>query len=170
MRRDERAWALCSQASTRRRKSWLSVMRRDEQAREHYSPPRAVRHGKRGPAGRRRSERGVGTVLTAGVCALLLVVASSASVVVVWVSQVSSAQNAADLAALAGAGAQAEGGDACAAAGGAAVRNEAHLLGCRVLGDDWSFVVEVRVGKELHPRLPGAPVDVERQASAGTLQ
>lgn len=109
-------------------------------------------------------------MLTAAVCALLLVVAWSASVVVLWVSQVSAAQNAADLAALAGAGAQAGGADACAAASGAADRNGTRLLECRLLGDEWSFVVEVRVGRELRPRFPGAPKDIAREASAGTLQ
>ena len=118
----------------------------------------------------RPDERGVGTVLTAGICAVLLVVAWTASVLVVWLGQVSAAQDAADLASLAAAGAWAQGGDACAAAGTAAERNGSGLVACRVAGDQGSFVVEVRVRVALRPALPGAPSGLERVATAGTLQ
>lgn len=119
---------------------------------------------------RRPDERGVGTVLSAGICLVLLVVAWTASVMVAWLGQVSAAQDAADLASLAAAGARAKGDDACAAAATAAVRNGSGLVACRILGDEVSFVVEVRVRNALRPSLPGGPMSVERVASAGTLQ
>ena len=119
---------------------------------------------------RRRGERGVGTVLTAGVCAVLLVVAWVASVLVSWIGQVTSAQDAADLASLAAAGAVARGADPCGAAKETATRNRVELTGCTVRGDRWSFVVDVRVRCALEPAVPGGPGHVERAASAGTLQ
>lgn len=119
---------------------------------------------------RRRGERGVGTVLTAGICAALLVVAWTASVLVAWLAQVSSTQDAADLASLAAAGARSRGEDACEAAREVAGRNGAELVECRVDGDEWSFVVEVSVRQALRPALPGAPDSVERVATSGTLQ
>lgn len=118
----------------------------------------------------RRGERGVGTVLTAGACLALLVVAWMASVLVTWLGQVSSTSDAADLAALAAAGARAQGADACGAARQAADRNGTELVRCHVQGDQASFVVEVSVTQALRPALPGAPDSVERVATAGTLQ
>lgn len=118
---------------------------------------------------RRKNERGVGTVLTAGICAALLVVAWTAALLVGWLAQISATQDAADLAALAGAGARSQGVDACEAAGQAAHRNGADLVRCRVEGDQWSFVVEVSVGRPLRPVLPGGPASVERVATAGSL-
>lgn len=117
----------------------------------------------------RRDERGVGTVLTAGVCGVLLVVTWAASVLVGWVGQASAAQDAADLAALGGAGARVEGTQPCEAAGRVAQRNGALMVDCRVRGDGRSFVVDVRVEVMLSPRVPGAPERVVGAASAGTL-
>lgn len=117
-----------------------------------------------------RDERGVGTVLTAGVCAVLLAVASMSAVLVAWLAQVSATQAAADLSALAAAGARSQGGDVCGAADHAAGRNGTQLVACRVQGDEWSFVVEVSVSQALRPALPGVPATVERTATAGTLR
>lgn len=117
-----------------------------------------------------RDERGVGTVLTAGVCAVLLLVAWMSSVLVVWLAQVSATQAAADLSALAAAGALSQGDDVCGAADSVARRNDAQLVACRVQGDEWSFVVEVSVSQALRPAVLGAPATVERTAAAGTLQ
>ena len=119
---------------------------------------------------RHLAERGVGTVLTAGVCAVLLVSAWTASVLVSWIGQVTAAQDAADLASLAAAGAVARGADPCPAAVEAATRNDVELTGCTVRGDQWSFVVDIRVRRALEPRVPGGPESVERVASAGSLQ
>ncbi len=119
---------------------------------------------------RRPDERGVGTVLTAGACVALLTTAWAASVPVVWLAQVSSTQDAADLASLAGASAHAQSGDACGAAGEVAARNHSELMQCIVTGDEWSFVVEVHVSQVLEPSLPGAPTIIERRATAGSIQ
>lgn len=117
-----------------------------------------------------RDERGTGTVLTAGACVGLLTVAWMASVLVGWLGQVSSTADAADLAALAAAGARTQGADTCGAAREAAERNGAELVGCRVQGDQSAFVVEVSVTQALRPALPGVPDSVSRVATAGTLQ
>ncbi len=119
---------------------------------------------------RRRDERGAGTLLTAGICVSLLAVACTASVLVAWLAQISSVQDSADLASLAAASAHAQGVDACAAAGEVAARNQSDLMKCHLNGDQWSFVVEVRVSQELKPSVPGAPQMIERVASAGTIQ
>lgn len=122
-----------------------------------------------GMKGDARDQRGVGTVLTAGVCLVLLVTAWTVTLMVSWVAQIGSTQDAADLASLAAAGARAEGADACSAAREAALRNRARLEQCEVQGDEWSFVVEVRVSRTLEPSLPGVPDVVERVAVAGSL-
>ena len=119
---------------------------------------------------RRRDERGAGTVLTAGVCAALMVVAWCSCVLVAWLGQISAAQDAADLAALAAAGAAAGGADPCPAAHEVAARNGAEMTDCTMRGDRWAFVVDIRVRGALEPSLPGAPRDVEAVAAAGSLQ
>lgn len=116
----------------------------------------------------RRDERGAGTVLTAGVAMVLLTVATAACVLAGWLAQVTATQDAADLAALAGASAMAEGLDACEAADGAARANGATITRCRAEGDRRSFVLEVRVRAPLQPTLPGLPEEVVREAFAGT--
>ena len=119
---------------------------------------------------RRRNERGAGTVLTAGICSALLTGTWLASTVVAWLAQVGAVQDSADLASLAAASAHARGADACVAAEVAAHRNGSDLVECRVVGDRWSFVVEVRVRQPLEPSLPGVQQSIERDASAGSVQ
>lgn len=118
--------------------------------------------------GLRGAERGSGTVLTAGIAFALMAVAVGAWIVVAWLGQAARAQDAADLAALAGAGALAQALDPCPAAVTAAQRNEATLVGCEVKGDSRAFVVEVRVRVALTPTLPAGPREVVRRAAAGT--
>ena len=118
----------------------------------------------------RRDERGVGTLLTAGMCCCLLVVASTASMIVAWLAQVSAVQDAADLASLAAASAHAQGKGGCGAAEAVALRNQSALVDCIIDGEPGAFVVEVRVSQPLQPTLPGMSVDIERRAAAGTLQ
>ena len=115
-----------------------------------------------------RGQRGVGTLLTAGLCLALIATTWAVTLMVSWMAQISSTQDAADLAALAAAGARASGADPCSAAREAAVRNRAHVVACLVQGDEWSFVVEVRVGRALEPSLPGVPGVVELVAVAGS--
>lgn len=121
-----------------------------------------------GAAAQARDERGGGTILTLALCLGLLAVATAAAVVVNWVGTARAAQNAADLAALAGAAARAEGADACRAAAHAAEENAGHLITCRVAGDWHAFAVHVAVAKELSPVVPGMPAEVAKGATAGT--
>lgn len=118
--------------------------------------------------GRRRDDRGSGTILTIGVASALLVLAWAGCVVVSWLAQSVAAQDAADLAALSGGAALAEGADACAAASTAAHRNDAALEACEVRGDHRAFVVEVSVSAPLSPHVAGFPQEVVRTAAAGT--
>lgn len=89
----------------------------------------------------RRDEAGVGTVLGLAMAGLLLFVTVAASGAVAIVGRHRVAQSAADLAALAGAGALQEGRDPCASASVLARRNRARLTGCRVSG--WQVEVTV---------------------------
>ena len=116
----------------------------------------------------RRDERGVGTLLTVGVCLALVTVAWGAAVALAWFALARQVSGAADLAALAGAAALAEGDDACAASREAAVRNSVILAGCDVRSVGGGFVVEVAVTAPLRPALPMAPAQVRRMAAAGS--
>ncbi len=100
----------------------------------------------------------------------LLAVAWTASLLVAWLAQVSEVQDSADLASLAAAGALAQGIDGCTAAKEVAARNHSDLMECHVNGDQWSFVVEVRVSQPLQPSLPGVARLIVREASAGSIQ
>ncbi|TBT88564.1 hypothetical protein ET989_01010 [Propioniciclava sinopodophylli] len=93
----------------------------------------------------RRGERGsalpLAAALTLGLACLaaLLVLAGALR------AEGERVRGAADLAALAGARAQGDGADACAAVGESADRNEVEVIGCRVAGDEVEFVVSVEV-------------------------
>lgn len=120
-------------------------------------------------AGTRRDERGVaGGLLTLGICLAVLVVSLAATTVVAWVGQARHAQQAADLAALAGATAAVEGRSACDAAARAAARNDARVADCAVRTAGRSVVVEIAVSEDLAPSPPWGSVAVTRRATAGT--
>lgn len=90
-----------------------------------------------------RGERGAGTLLTAlvgvlGVC-LAVAVASFGALR----AAVDRLEGAADLAALAGAQAQAGNREACAAARASAAANVGTVTRCEVVGDEVEFVVRV---------------------------
>ena len=109
-------------------------------------------------------QRGAATVLAVAMAGLLMLVGAAAGVVGAIVVAHRGAQSAADLAALAGAGALADpaGRDPCAAAGEVAVANGAALTGCVVEASD--VVVEVTVGG---PRWLGQEQDLSARARAG---
>lgn len=109
-----------------------------------------------------RDERGAATVLVVAVTGMVLLLGSALGVVAAMLVDHRRAQSAADLAALAGADALADGGDACAAAGATAGANGADLTSCAVHGED--VVVEVRV---TGPRWLGQTGDLEARARAG---
>ena len=116
-----------------------------------------------------RDERGMGTVLVAGVCLGLVMVAATVALIVGWLARAERAQDTADLTALAAAAVEADGGDACAEASKVASENGGRLAGCEVRGQRPRFVVEVTVALPLLEGRGFNPADVERNATAGTV-
>ena len=116
-----------------------------------------------------RDERGMGTVLIAGVCLGLVMVAATVALIVGWLARAERAQDTADLTALAAAAVEADGGDACAEASKVASENGGRLAGCEVRGQRPLFVVEVTVTLPLLEGRGFNPADVERSATAGTV-
>lgn len=116
-----------------------------------------------------RDERGMGTVLVAGVCLGLVMVAATVALIVGWLARAERAQDTADLTALAAAAVEADGGDACAEASKVASENGGRLAGCEVRGQRPRFVVEVTVALPLLEGRGFNPADVERSATAGTV-
>lgn len=117
--------------------------------------------------GGRRDQRGNATLLvTVGV---LVVVGIAALLLVGGVARATGerVRGAADLAALAGARAQTDNADACAAARSSATANGAEVVACRVSGDEVEFVVTVEVRRAF--RLPGAEYWFPARANAGVV-
>jgi secretion/DNA translocation related TadE-like protein len=110
-----------------------------------------------------RDEDGAGTVLALAMMGLLVTVTLATSGVVGVVAGHRRAQSGADLAALAGAGALQDGGDACQGAGVIARRNGTRLRGCEI--DGWN--VTVVVSATVH--LPGSPMELEARGRAGPV-
>ncbi|GAB3654443.1 hypothetical protein GCM10027596_06280 [Nocardioides korecus] len=113
---------------------------------------------------RRRDERGAGTVLALAMTGVLVVVICLAGAVVAAVATHRTAQTAADLAALAGAGELQLGGSACGRAAAVARSNRSVLRRCRVQGS--RVGVEV-VADTVH--LPGGALDLPARAWAGPV-
>lgn len=109
-------------------------------------------------------ERGAGSVLAVAMLGLLVTVTVAAAGVVGVVATHRIAQSAADLAALAGATALQDGGDACVRAADVAARNRATLDGCQV--DGWDVAVVVRASTSL---LPGGLLDLRARGRAGPV-
>lgn len=110
----------------------------------------------------RRSEEGAGTVLSVAMLGVLVTVTVAAAGIVGVVATHRIAQSAADLAALAGATALQDGGDACQQAAAVAGRNQARLSDCVVDGWDVSVVVVANTA-----RLPGGVLDLRARGRAG---
>lgn len=109
-----------------------------------------------------RDERGAAAVLVVALTGLVLLLGLSAAFVTATAAAHRRAQGAADLAALAGAGALARGRDPCAASGVIAVDNGARVRSCTVLGAD--VLVEVVVSG---PRWWGHGWEPRGRARAG---
>ena len=112
-----------------------------------------------------RGDDGAATVLVVAMAGLLMTVLVGLSAASGLVTAQRRAQAAADLAALAGAGAVAGGADGCAEAGGIATSNGAELVACVVTGTE--LTVEVAVPG---PDWPGRDVRVGAEARAGPLR
>jgi secretion/DNA translocation related TadE-like protein len=116
-----------------------------------------------------RDQRGSGTVLMAAIMAVVVALGAAATIVAGYLVGHHRARSAADLAALSGAAAYAQGEDACAEARSAARRNGARTTRCDRVGDPVDFVVTVRVVVEVPVRSPGLPRRVEAEAHAGRV-
>jgi secretion/DNA translocation related TadE-like protein len=104
--------------------------------------------------------------------ALATVLVTAATIAVLAVTAVLAshrARAAADLSALAGATAQADGLDACRTARAVAQANGANLTTCQVAGSPRSFVVSITVAVGTGLRTP-LPVAVQADAKAGNVQ
>lgn len=111
---------------------------------------------------RAADDRGAATVAVLAFVSVLLLLGGAFGVVAAMVHAHRTAQAAADLAALAGAGAQARGRDPCASSDAVATANGARLLTCEVSGDDVRVMVEVT-----GPRWLGQEADLVADARAG---
>ncbi|WP_082600484.1 Rv3654c family TadE-like protein [Nocardioides sp. Soil777] len=116
----------------------------------------------RGDRRRRPGERGAATLLVVAAAGLLLFVGLALSGVSAVVVAQRRAQSAADLAALSGATAAADGRDGCAAAAATARANDAVLVSCVDGADDVRVSVRVRASGPA-----GRAVDVVADARAG---
>jgi secretion/DNA translocation related TadE-like protein len=117
----------------------------------------------------RRDERGSGTLLMVGVMAVVGVVAMMAVVAAAYLVAGHRAHGAADLAALSGAAAYAEGRSPCPAAARLARANDARLVACDRVGDDVDYVVSVTVEVQAGLRVPGLPHALRGRAHAGPV-
>jgi secretion/DNA translocation related TadE-like protein len=107
-------------------------------------------------------ETGAATVVALAFLGVLMLVGAALGVVAAMVYAHRQAQAAADLAALAAAGARARGGDACAQAARIAAANHARLDSCRLSGPE--VVVDVTVDG---PHWLGQTEDLSARARAG---
>ena len=123
---------------------------------------RAPGSGTEPATGGRDRDRGAATVLVVSAAGLLFFVGLALAGVAALVVVQRQAQAAADLAALAGAVASAEGGDACSAAAGNARANGATLVDCTDAEGDVRVRVEVP-----GPEIPGGAPLVGAEARAG---
>jgi len=113
-------------------------------------------------------QQGSATVLVAGLIGVVLLLGAVALLVAGYEIAYRRARVAADLAALSGAAAFAQGGDACRQARRSAADNGAWALSCDQVGDQIDHVVTVRVRVEVSTRLRGLPDGVEALAHAGS--
>lgn len=118
-------------------------------------------------------ERGAGTILGVMLCVVVILVAAGALTLISWLGTARAAQSAADLSALAGAGAMLEGDDGCSEAERVAARNDVEMLSCEEFGQAPVVVVEVKVAAQVAAQmrlLPGIQDRIERTATAGTVE
>src|SRR4051795_2937044 len=114
---------------------------------------------------REKDERGSATLFAVAIVGVLVLVGAALGVVGAMVHAHRVAQSAADLAALAGAQAQARGRDPCAAAAGIAAANGAAVDSCAVDGFDVTLQVTVAGPHWLRQRH-----DLSARARAGPAQ
>lgn len=109
-----------------------------------------------------RDQRGAATVLVVAMAGVLMLLGAGAAVVTAMVVAHRTAQSVADLAALSGARAVAEGRDGCAAAAETATADRAALTACSVSGRVVDVAVEVG-----GPHWLGQSADLAARSRAG---
>ena len=123
-------------------------------------------HVGRAMAGRRADERGVAAPLVVALTGLVLVLCLAGAALGRLLVDQRRTASAADLAALAGAGALQRGADACTAARASAGRNGAELTSCTVSGEQ--VLVTAAIRTELLGRLDRT-VTLQATARAGPV-
>ena len=115
-----------------------------------------------------RDERGSGTMLMVGVCAVVMMLAFAAMLISGYVIAAHRARAAADLAALSGATAAGQGGDPCVTARANAAAHRAQVVACERVGDQIDYVVTVTASVRVTLTAPGLPTRVTSIAYAGS--
>lgn len=100
---------------------------------------------------------------------VVVALGAAATVVAGYLVSHHQARVAADLAALSGAAAHAQGHDPCQQAKRTARQNGARVTRCNQVGDEVDFVVTVRVDVDVRAPAPGLPRRVEGEAHAGQV-
>lgn len=116
----------------------------------------------------RRDERGSGTMLMIGVCAVVMMLGYTAMVVCGYLIAGHRARAAADLAALSGATTASQGGDPCDSARRNARAHRARITACERVGDQIDFVVTITAAVSIDLTVPGLPRQVSVVAHAGS--
>ena len=114
-------------------------------------------------------ERGVASMMMAGVMGVVVTMSCAAMVICGYLLGYHRARAAADLAALSGAVAYQQGRDGCAEARRLAAANGAGLAGCDEVGDQVDFVITARVTVVVGLRVPGLPRTITAEAHAGPV-
>ncbi len=115
-----------------------------------------------------RDDRGSGTMLVVGVCAVVMMLGYAAMLISGYVIAGHRARAAADLAALSGATTASQGGDPCDAARANATAHRAQVVACKRVGDQIDFVVTVTASVAVALTAPGLPSTVSSVAYAGS--
>jgi secretion/DNA translocation related TadE-like protein len=114
----------------------------------------------------RRDERGAASILVLGVLTVVIIMGVAGMIVGRCLILAHAARSAADLAAISGAAEFTRGGDPCLSARHMAAENRADLLNCSQVGDQFDFVITVRVSVGLGLLAP-VPRAIEAVAHAG---
>jgi secretion/DNA translocation related TadE-like protein len=105
----------------------------------------------------------------AGVMGVVVLLSGAAMVVAGYAVAYHRVRSAADLAAVSGAAAFQQGGDACGQARRTAADNGARVLQCDRVGDQIGYVVSVCAEIRVGSRIPGLPTTVQAWAHAGSV-
>jgi len=116
-----------------------------------------------------RNERGSGTVLMMSVMIITAMVAFVTACLLSWFGCAHQTRTAADLAALAGAGAFDAGSDACAAAGSTATSNHTAMTACNVDTNGVDVVIRVTVQMDAKPAVVFGPRTFNYTSEAGHI-